>query len=80
MSLKGFASSHLTSLFFLFLFSFLQQVATLASLCTYHDKGYIYPKERIDVSWEKVLLNQCEYPQRLVKFSQKLITTFLYSP
>ena len=38
-----------------------QQIATLASLCTYHnDKGYIYPKKRIDVSWEKVLLNQCE--------------------
>ena len=40
----------------------LQQIATLASLYAYHDKEYIYPKEKIDLAWEKVLLNQCEYP------------------
>ena len=56
----------------------LQQIATLASLYTYHDKGYIYPKEKIDISWEKVLLNQCEYLQELVKFS-KLILLSLQS-
>ncbi|RDB17533.1 Alpha-mannosidase [Hypsizygus marmoreus] len=35
-----------------------EHVATLASLYKLHKKDYFYPKEKIDDSWEKVLLNQ----------------------
>ena len=66
---------HLTHL------SVVQQLATLASLYTYHHKDYVYPKEKIDVSWEKVLLIQCECPRKLAKCSQKKETKMLfYSP
>jgi alpha-mannosidase len=34
-----------------------QHVATLASIAKPDD--YVYPREKIDESWEKVLLNQC---------------------
>lgn len=34
-----------------------QHVATLASI--YKQGEYVYPKGKIDVSWEKILLNQC---------------------
>ena len=33
-----------------------QYVATLASL---YQKNYSFPKDKIDDSWEKLLLNQC---------------------
>ena len=59
--------------------SIVQQLATLASLYTYHNKEYVYPKEKIDVSWEKVLLIQCEFSQKLVKCSKKINVLF-YSP
>ncbi|EKM48306.1 glycoside hydrolase family 38 protein [Phanerochaete carnosa HHB-10118-sp] len=35
-----------------------EHVATLASLYRYHKHDYEYPKAKIDVCWEKVLLNQ----------------------
>ncbi|KAG6918486.1 hypothetical protein DXG01_014113 [Tephrocybe rancida] len=35
-----------------------EHVATLASLYKLYNKDYIYPKQLIDNSWEKVLLNQ----------------------
>ncbi|KAF8147680.1 glycoside hydrolase family 38 protein [Crassisporium funariophilum] len=35
-----------------------EQIATLASLCKNKKQDYVYPKETIDNSWEKVLLNQ----------------------
>ncbi|GLB44397.1 putative alpha mannosidase, middle domain [Lyophyllum shimeji] len=35
-----------------------EHVATLASLYKLHKNDYVYPKQRIDDSWEKVLLNQ----------------------
>ncbi|KAF8064431.1 glycoside hydrolase family 38 protein [Lyophyllum atratum] len=35
-----------------------EHVATLASLYKLHKKDYVYPKQAIDDSWEKVLLNQ----------------------
>ncbi|KAG5643659.1 hypothetical protein DXG03_000539 [Asterophora parasitica] len=35
-----------------------EHVATLASLYKLHKEDYIYPKQSIDDSWEKVLLNQ----------------------
>ncbi|KAF5376659.1 hypothetical protein D9615_007835 [Tricholomella constricta] len=35
-----------------------EHVATLASLYKLHKKDYVYPKQTIDDSWEKVLLNQ----------------------
>ena len=38
-----------------------QHVATLASLYRFHKGDYAYPKSKIDVCWEKVLLNQCEF-------------------
>ncbi|EKM52905.1 glycoside hydrolase family 38 protein, partial [Phanerochaete carnosa HHB-10118-sp] len=38
-----------------------EHVATLASLYRYHKHDYEYPKAKIDVCWEKVLLNQCKY-------------------
>jgi hypothetical protein len=37
-----------------------QHLATLASLYKYYKLDYVYPKERINDCWEKVLLNQCE--------------------
>ncbi|KNZ71950.1 Alpha-mannosidase [Termitomyces sp. J132] len=36
-----------------------EHVATLASLYRLYNKDYVYPKQAIDDSWEKVLLNQC---------------------
>ena len=56
--------------------AFMQQLATLASLCSYHNKDYMYPKEKIDALWEKVLLNQCK-SSNLNNFS-KVIS--FYSP
>jgi hypothetical protein len=44
-----------------FIYLQLQHVATLASLYKLHKKDYVYPKEEIDVAWEKVLLNQYEW-------------------
>ncbi|KAF9558502.1 glycoside hydrolase family 38 protein [Agrocybe pediades] len=39
-----------------------EQITTLASLHSkYSKKDYLYPKEKIDESWEKVLLNQCKH-------------------
>ncbi|KAG5635742.1 hypothetical protein H0H81_010225 [Sphagnurus paluster] len=35
-----------------------EHVATLASIYKFNNKDYIYPKQAIDDSWEKVLLNQ----------------------
>jgi len=35
-----------------------EHVATLASLYKLHKSDYVYPKKKIDDSWEKVLLNQ----------------------
>ncbi|KJA22158.1 glycoside hydrolase family 38 protein [Hypholoma sublateritium FD-334 SS-4] len=35
-----------------------EQITTLASLLKHTRKSYIYPKAKIDESWEKVLLNQ----------------------
>lgn len=35
-----------------------EQATTLASLYKYHKNDYVYPKQAIDDSWEKVLLNQ----------------------
>ncbi|KAG5338322.1 hypothetical protein C0989_007560 [Termitomyces sp. Mn162] len=35
-----------------------EHVATLASLYRLYNKDYVYPKQAIDDSWEKVLLNQ----------------------
>ncbi|PSR71657.1 hypothetical protein PHLCEN_2v12510 [Hermanssonia centrifuga] len=35
-----------------------EHIATLASLYRYHKHDYVYPKSKIDVCWEKVLLNQ----------------------
>lgn len=37
-----------------------KQIATLASLYKLKRNDYVYPKQTIDESWEKVLLNQCE--------------------
>jgi translation initiation factor 2 alpha subunit (eIF-2alpha) len=34
-----------------------QHVTTLASIAK--PDNYVYPREKIDESWEKVLLNQC---------------------
>ena len=56
--------------------SIVQQLATLASLYSYHHKDYVYPKEKIDVSWEKVLLIQCKCPQKLAQRLKKLINYF----
>jgi hypothetical protein len=39
--------------------SVLQHLATFASLYMLHNRDYVYPKEEIDIAWEKVLLNQC---------------------
>lgn len=36
-----------------------QLVATLASLYRFHKTDYIYPNDKINDCWEKVLLNQC---------------------
>ncbi|KAF8900480.1 glycoside hydrolase family 38 protein [Gymnopilus junonius] len=36
-----------------------EHVATLASLYKHSKKDYVYPKEKVDESWEKILLNQC---------------------
>ena len=38
-------------------FFIVQHIATLASI--YKADKYKYPKEKLDDSWEKVLLNQC---------------------
>ncbi|KDR78195.1 hypothetical protein GALMADRAFT_245234 [Galerina marginata CBS 339.88] len=35
-----------------------EQLTTLASLYKHSKKDYVYPKDKIDESWEKVLLNQ----------------------
>jgi hypothetical protein len=40
-----------------------QHIATLASI--YKADKYTYPKEKLDDSWEKVLLNQCTFPFHL---------------
>lgn len=36
----------------------IEHISTLASL---YKNEYMYPKDRIDENWEKVLLNQCTY-------------------
>ncbi|KZT05154.1 glycoside hydrolase family 38 protein [Laetiporus sulphureus 93-53] len=36
----------------------IELLATLASLYRYHKKDYVYPNEKINDCWEKVLLNQ----------------------
>jgi len=59
-----------TSPIYLTPFAIVQQLATLASL---HNKDYVYPKEKIGVSWEKALLNQCEYPEKLTTFKANVI-------
>ena len=38
-----------------------QILATFASLFKFHKTDYVYPNERINDCWEKVLLNQCEF-------------------
>ena len=38
-----------------------QHVATLASLYRFHKGDYAYAKSKIDVCWEKVMLNQREF-------------------
>ncbi|PPQ95115.1 hypothetical protein CVT25_011658 [Psilocybe cyanescens] len=35
-----------------------EQIGTLASLYKHSKKNYVYPKDKVDESWEKVLLNQ----------------------
>ena len=39
----------------------LQILSTFASLYKFHKKDYVYPNDRINDCWEKVLLNQCEF-------------------
>ena len=39
----------------------LQILSTFASLFRFHKADYVYPDERINDCWEKVLLNQCEF-------------------
>ena len=38
-----------------------QYVATLASIYKLHKIDYVYPRQRINDNWEKVLLNQCMF-------------------
>ena len=38
-----------------------QHVATLASIYKLHKIDYVYPRQRINDNWEKVLLNQCMF-------------------
>ena len=59
--------------FYLIHLSIVQQLATLASLYNFHHGDYVYPKEKIDLSWEKVLLIQCECFQKLARYSKQLI-------
>ena len=59
--------------------SIVQQIATLASLYTYHQKDYVYPKEKIDSLWEKVLLIQYECLQNACEVL-KMTNILFYSP
>ena len=38
-----------------------KMIATFASLFRFHKTDYVYPNEKINDCWEKVLLNQCEF-------------------
>jgi len=57
-----------------------QHVATFASLYKLYKKDYVYPKQTIDDSWEKVLLNQCELSCLFVEIVGFLLTLGLCSP
>ena len=53
----------------------IQHIATLASI--YKADEYKYPKQKLDDSWEKVLLNQCTEPFPL--FALRRLDSFTIS-